>query len=198
MPQGALPPIWTRRLAAMCAALALVGCAAKAAPPEARPMAPEASAPAPAPAASPAYAAAAKAFAEGDYRLAAALFDTLAKDASDPALAQRAAYGQACSLLAVAETKDEFKAALAKWRQWEAMPARPGALEDPRMLGPVLKNSHQPGDNRDAVRPSKADADCAKRLADKEKEVRLLVNQIKALEKIHREIQERKKELSSP
>jgi len=162
------------------------------------PALPVVSAPAATPAVSPEYGKAEAAYAGGDYRRAAELFDALGKDASDPVLARRAAYGLACSLLMSAETREEYKGALGKWNQWAAMAPVDGTREDPRMLGPLLQILRQPGDGREAPRPSKADADCAKRLADKDKEVRLLNNQIKALEKIHREIQERKKEISSP
>jgi len=199
MPQGALRKVWMRRLAVLGAVVALAGCVAKNNQVQPELVVVGVSGKAPTPAVSPAYETATAAYAGGDYRRAAELFDSLAATAPDSALEQRAAYGLACSLLMAAETREEYKIALAKWSQWQAMPPRPDAPEDPRMLTPLLKILRQPwDDNRVAAKFSKADAECTKRLADKEKEVRLLVNQIKALEKIHREIQERKKELSSP
>jgi outer membrane protein assembly factor BamD (BamD/ComL family) len=198
MPQGALLKVWARRLAALGAVFALAACVAKNNQVQPEPAAPEVAARTPAPVVSQAYETAAAAYAAGDYHRAAELFEPLARDDAAPALAQRAAYGLACSLLLAAETRDDYKAALAKWSQWQALAPRADAPEDPRMLTPLLHVLRQPSDNREAAKFSKADAECAKRLTEKEKEVRLLNNQIKALEKIHRDIQERKKELSSP
>ncbi|MBF0481042.1 MAG: hypothetical protein HQK81_11195 [Desulfovibrionaceae bacterium] len=204
MPAGALFTIWARRAVAIGAVFALAGCAAGNHPaqPEstglANPANAEIAAKAQMPGVSQMYETAAAAYGGGDYRRAAELFGVLAGDAADPVLARRAAYGQACALLLAAGAPEEYAAALAKWNAWAATPPRPEIAEDPRMLAPLLQVQRQPGGARDAAKPSKADAECARRLADKEKEVRLLVNQIKALEKIHREIQERKKELSSP
>jgi hypothetical protein len=202
MPQGALRKIFGRGAVLACAVLLAAGCAAKSVTRDVPPVDTKVARDREAPADTSAYDWAAAVFARGEYRRAAELFDALSADAVDPALRRRAAFGSACSLLAAVETRDDFKAAKAKWKQWEALAAAENmgssSGEDPKMLSPWLKNLRHPAENREAAKTAKADADCAKRLAEKEKEVKLLTNQIKALEKIHREIQERKKELSSP
>ena len=147
-----------------------------------------------------AYAQGLHAFWIGGYKTAAALFESLARRPDDHPFRSKALFGLACAKLAGAENQEELKAARAIWQEWEQ--ASSGTLDqaDPRMITPFLLNAKlvlgskesrefkpQPG------KPGASDQDMVRRLQEKEKEVMLLQKQIKALEAIHREIQEKKK-----
>lgn len=141
-----------------------------------------------------------QAFWTGGYKLAATLFESLARRVDDQAYRSKALYALACSKLAGAENQDDFKAALGVWHEWEQASSGSLSQADPRMLTPFLLNSKllsQSKEVRDSKsqvsKPSSGEQDLAKRLQEKEKEVLHLQKQIKALEAIHREIQEKKK-----
>ena len=70
-----------------------------------------------------------------------------------------------------------------------------GNGEDPRLLIPLI-HVFRPAF---AVKEAKAagDKECAKKLAEREQQVRRMQQQVKALETIHREIQEKKKGLTN-
>jgi len=144
------------------------------------------------------YAKAMGAFQTGDFQNAAARFEHLAGKDDNPAHAAKALYGLACSLLAKARSQDDMAAALAVWRKWQEIPNGPVHLVDPRMLTPFLENPNiflqREQSDRQRPQPSKPnEPDLAKRLQEKEKRIQLLQKQLKALEVIHQEIQEKKK-----
>jgi hypothetical protein len=134
-----------------------------------------------------------KAYWLGDYKRAAQVFEGLGNRTPDQNFNSKARYALACARLAAAGSQEEFNQALAQWLEWEKQSAATDCLADPRLLTPILKNYKISGASKEQrmLRPS--DSDCLKRLQDKEKEVINLQKQIKALETIHREIQEKKK-----
>ncbi|GFK92478.1 hypothetical protein NNJEOMEG_00303 [Fundidesulfovibrio magnetotacticus] len=148
-----------------------------------------------------AYTQAVEAFWSARYKAAAALFESISRRQDDQAYRARALFGLACARLAAAQNQDDLKAARDIWRQWEMASVGDPAQSDPRMLSPFLQNDRllaPARENREArpllpPKPAPADADLARRLQEKEKEVLHLQKQIKALETIHREIQEKKK-----
>lgn len=132
----------------------------------------------------------------GDYKTSAVLFESLARRVDDQAFRSRALYGLACSKLAVASTPDEMNAARAAWKDWERASSSSLNMDDPRMLSPFVESPRffpAVKDGREPKPQARNDQEMAKRLQEKEKEVLLLQKQIKALEAIHREIQEKKK-----
>lgn len=144
-----------------------------------------------------------EAFWRGEYILAGALFESVARKVDDQAYRAKALYGLACARLASASDAQELKAALDTWLEWEkSVIAQEGQI-DPRMLTPFVRsvklNAPPAKDVREGKaqavisKPAATDQDLAKRLQEKEKEVLHLQKQIKALETIHREIQEKKK-----
>lgn len=148
-----------------------------------------------------AYSQAIEAFWTAQYKTAAALFESLARRQDDQAYRARALFGLVCARLASAQNQEDLKAAREIWREWEmAFVGGDLCQMDARMLGPFLQNDklHSPArENREArtllPKPAPAEPDLARRLQEKEKEVLHLQKQIKALETIHREIQEKKK-----
>ena len=153
-----------------------------------------------------AYARGLDAFWRGEYVLAAALFESVARKMDDQAYRSKALYGLACSRLAGASDAQDVKTALETWLEWEKTVMSQEGQIDPRMLTPFVRNvnvklnAQAARDNREArsqsqaaARPAVSDQDLARRLQEKEKEVLHLQKQIKALETIHREIQEKKK-----
>ena len=141
-----------------------------------------------------------QAFWLGDYKTAATLFERLARRLDDQAFRSKALFALACAKLAGAESQEDFKAAREVWHEWEQASSDSLNQADPKMLTPFIQNFKQFVPAKDShetkLQPSKlspGEQDLAKRLQEKEKEVLLLQKQIKALEAIHREIQEKKK-----
>ena len=90
----------------------------------------------------------------------------------------------------------ELAAALEMFDAWTKKSPPGGSGEDARFLVPLLK-SYKPGF---ALKEQKAamDRDCAKKLTEREEQVRRsLQQQVKALETIHQQIQEKKKGLTN-
>jgi hypothetical protein len=149
-----------------------------------------------------AYARGMDAYWKGDYKTASVLFDSLAKRPDDHPFRARSLFALACAMLAGAQTQADYVLALAAWNDWEAASSGPDGQADPRMLTPFLRGAKLFTPARDArepkpqvsqAKPAPSDADLSRRLQEKEKEVLTLQKQLKALEAIHREIQEKKK-----
>lgn len=147
-----------------------------------------------------AYAEGLHAFWIGSYKSAAALFENLARRPDDHPFRSKALFGLACAKLAGAENQEEFKAARLVWQEWEHASSGAVGQADPRMITPFIQNAKimlGGKESRDFKFPfgkaGTSEQDLAKRLQEKEKEVMVLQKQIKALEAIHREIQEKKK-----
>jgi hypothetical protein len=141
-----------------------------------------------------------QAFWTGNFKTSAVLFENLAGRVDDQAFRARALFGLACSRLASAQNQEDLNAALASWQEWQVISTGSTDLTDPRMLTPFLLNPRlfTPAKDSHESRPQPArqtagEQDLAKRLQEKEKQVLLLQKQIKALEAIHQEIQEKKK-----
>lgn len=142
-----------------------------------------------------------QAFWAGDYKNAAVLFDSLVRRQDDQTLRSKALFGLACARLAGAENPDDLKAAREIWMDWEKGASGTPPQADPRMLTPFVRRAkffappkEQQGVAKpQAVRQSFGEQELLRRLQEKDKEVQHLQKQIKALEAIHREIQEKKK-----
>jgi hypothetical protein len=141
-----------------------------------------------------------QAFWTGNFKTAAVLFENLAGRVDEQTFRARALYGLACARLAGAQNQADMDVALAVWQEWQVISTGSADRADPRMLTPFLRNPRifnlvkEPRDSRpQPARQTAGEQDLAKRLQDKEKQVLLLQKQIKALEAIHQEIQEKKK-----
>jgi hypothetical protein len=163
-----------------------------------------------------------RAFAEQDYPGAAAIFAHLRNHAGDEPTRRAALYAMACTRLIQAEKPADYRSALALWDEWCLQAREACSIEDPRMLTPLLEhllssfNGSLPADASSgdvagvkgaSPTPVKVvrDRECQKQLQEDEREIQRLRGQIKtlkqqieALEAIHRKIQEKKKEVSSP
>jgi len=161
-------------------------------------------------------------FRAGDYKTALELFEVVSTSSEMEALRHKALYAMACSRLALAQDPEQFSAAMNLWELWSNSAPTEALAEDPRMLSPLLERCRLPVQRvkpdayempagnytRPAsVQPVKLikDKDCEKLLQSKEKETQrlrrqleALRHQIEALEAIHRKIQEKKQEVSSP
>lgn len=132
----------------------------------------------------------------GDAELAATLFEQAHQEAVDEPSRRRALYGLACARLLLAQDEKELAKAKALWESWRAASPPGGDGEDPRLMAGLLPN-YRPAF---LVKDLKAacERECDKRLQEKEEEVRRIIQrQVQALEEIHREIQEKKKGLST-
>ena len=78
-------------------------------------------------------------FWNGDYKVAATLFESLARRPDDHSLRTKALFGLACAKLAGAATPEDMKAAQAAWRDWEQASGSEYQA-DPRMLTPFVQN----------------------------------------------------------
>ena len=162
------------------------------------------------------------AFQRGDYRSAQKHFEAVSTRALNATLRRKGLYGLVCTRLVVAQTPEEYNAALNLWELWVQMAPSELVEEDPRMVAQLLPRLYPTeltkispaaevappgssrGSNTPAVRIIK-DKECEKQLRESDRElqrlkrqIRTLRLQIEALEAIHRKIQEKKKEVSSP
>jgi hypothetical protein len=132
----------------------------------------------------------------GDAELAATLFEQAHLGAVDEPSRRRALYGLACARLLLAQDEKELAKAKALWESWRAASPPGGDGEDPRLMAGLLPNYRPAFLVKDLK--SACERECDKRLQEKEEEVRRIIQrQVQALEEIHREIQEKKKGLSS-
>ncbi len=174
------------------------GCAEKAPPPPSQP----ASAPVvqpeetPQKAEDPRYVDAVTALLGGDAELAATLFERALQEAGDESSRRRSLYGLACARLLLAQDEKELAKAKLLWETWRASSPPGGDGEDPRLMAGILPN-YRPAFLLKDMRAA-CEKECDKRLQEKEEEVRRIIQrQVQALEEIHREIQEKKKGLST-
>lgn len=148
-----------------------------------------------------AYAEGLQAFWAGDYKSAAVLFDSLVRRQDDQTLRSKALFSLACARLAGAENPEDLKAAREIWLEWEKGASGTPPQADPRMLTPFVRRAKffaVPKEQAAGVKPqapkqASGEQELLRRLQEKDKEVQHLQKQIKALEAIHREIQEKKK-----
>lgn len=148
-----------------------------------------------------AYAEARQAFWANDFKTASALFESLVRRQGDQAQRSKALFGLACARLAGAENQEDFKSAREIWLEWDKTATVMPDQADLHMLTPFVRRAKFFAPPKEQVRDAKAQAarqsageqDLSRRLQEKEKEVQHLQKQIKALEAIHREIQEKKK-----
>lgn len=188
---------------------ACLGCARhEPAPPVASPE-PVAAVPAPEPAPAPAtpapvraaeretaYDRGVRAYDAGELKKATALWREAATTETDQAARRRALFALAAVKLAQAGSESELSTALDLLDAWDKASPPGGSGEDPRFLLPALR-AFKPAF---AVKEAKTagERECAKKLAEREELVRRTIQQqVKALETIHQQIQEKKKGLSN-
>ena len=162
------------------------------------------------------------AFQQGDYAKAEWYFDMVSKRDVSEGLRRKALYSLACTRLLMAQTPEDYQAALYLWELWNQMTPEQLRDEDPRMMALLLQRLYRadltktsPTDQLAPHPPSKTgdaqavrvvrDRECEKQLRESDQEVqrlrrqiRTLRLQIETLESIHRKIQEKKKEVSTP
>lgn len=136
-----------------------------------------------------------RSFEAGDLRKAGAAWHKCLSEETDPAARQRALFALAAVRLAAASNEIELTRAMDLFDTWANNVPPGGNGEDPRLLIPLV-HAFRPAF---AVKEAKAagDKECAKKLAEREQQVRRMQQQVKALETIHREIQEKKKGLTN-
>jgi hypothetical protein len=162
------------------------------------------------------------AFQQGDYEKAQRCFETVGKREASEGLRRKALYSLACTRLLLAQTAEDYQAALRLWELWNQLSPAQLREEDPRMMALLLPRlysadltktppaSHSVSQplsktgNTQAVRVVK-DRECERQLRESDQEVQRLKRQIRTLrlqietlEAIHRKIQEKKKEVSTP
>ncbi|WP_300155703.1 hypothetical protein [Solidesulfovibrio sp.] len=133
-------------------------------------------------------------FDTGEVKRAMGLWRTAAGTDPDPAVRRKALFAMAAVKLAQANTDAEMAAAMEMFDAWSKASPPGGSGEEPRFLLPALRNLKPAA----ALREQKAalERECAKKLAEREEQVRKSVQQqVRALETIHQQIQEKKKGL---
>ncbi len=190
-----------------CLAIGLgLGCAKKAPPPELPAQTPApALAPAPAPVKpvlvrtierETAYDQGLRAYEAGELKRATSLWREACTAETDPAVRQKALFALAAVKLAQAGNDAELSTAMDLLEAWAKNSPSGGSGEDPRFVLPMLR-SFKPGFAFKEFKTA-TEKECAKKLAEREEQVRRsLQQQVKALETIHREIQEKKKGLTN-
>ncbi len=137
-----------------------------------------------------------RAYDAGKLKKAVAAWREAADHGDDPAVRQRALFALAAVKLAQAGNETELAAALELFDTWEQNALPGGSGEDPRFLVPVVRTFKPAFVVKEAK--SAAEKECTRRLAVREDQVRRgLQQQVRALETIHREIQEKKKGLTN-
>ncbi len=140
------------------------------------------------------------AFRAQDYATAHDLFERLSHEAQDRALRRQALFGLACVRLVQAQSPEEMKRALNAWSIWEEQSPPTVSSEDPRLLTPVLQRL--PALMEKPVRvigrtakPTAAPTEWAKTVEEKDREIQELKDRLRALESIHRELEEKRRGL---
>lgn len=137
-----------------------------------------------------------RAYDAGEVKRAMTLWREAAALETDQEVRQKALFAMAAVKLAQAGSDAELTAALDMFDAWAKKSPPGGSGEDARFLLPVVR-SFKPAF---ALKEQKAalERDCGKKLAEREEQVRKsLQQQVKALESIHQQIQEKKKGLSN-
>jgi hypothetical protein len=136
------------------------------------------------------------AYEAGEIKRAVTLWREALKIETDPALRQKVLFALASVKLAQAGNETELNSALDLLETWAKGSPPGGSGEDPRMMLPAIRSLKPPF----AVKELKAtmERECSKKLAEREEQVRRsLQQQVKALETIHQQIQEKKKGLKN-
>jgi len=137
-----------------------------------------------------------RAYDAGKLKKAVVAWREAADHGDDPAVRQRALFALAAVKLAQAGNETELAAALDLFDTWEQNALPGGSGEDPRFLVQVVRTFKPAFAVKEAK--SAAEKECTRRLAVREEQVRRgLQQQVRALETIHREIQEKKKGLTN-
>jgi hypothetical protein len=166
------------------------------------------------------------AFERGDYSDASKHFEKLTHTSKNDEIRRKALYGAACIELLEARDAQQISAAMVHWNLWSRTRPINAKVEDPRMLTPFLdrvasfvetnnfenaeklkgilaKKEAENKNLRDQLAAAKAaqsgaasSKSCKEKLKTKDKQIEELKKQIEGLEEIHREIQEKKKEVS--
>lgn len=136
-----------------------------------------------------------QAFDAGQYKKAAATWRECLTETTDPAARQRALFALVAVKILQAGTESDLATAMDMLEEWLKNTPPGGSGEEARLLVPVLR-TFRPGF---ALKEAKnaGDKECAKKLSEKSEQVRRMQQQVKALETIHREIQEKKKGLNN-
>ena len=186
----------------LCLALALLacGCVAKKTsappvpPPPPQAVAPVVVSPACEPTRNSLYDQGVCAYDTGEVKRAMGLWRIASNTDPDAAVRQKALFAMAGVKLAQANTDAEMAAAMELFDAWTKGSPPGGSGEDPRFLLPALKNLKPAA----TLKEQKAtlERECAKKLAEREEHVRKSIQQqVRALETIHQQIQEKKKGL---
>lgn len=197
-------------LALLLAGLALSGCAGRLARPDPDGLEREAGT----------YRAAVRLYEAGESEAARQRFQQLSETAGDPSLRASSRIALAGIELAEADTPEELDAAKEAWKKAvgtaDAGTGRDAAMLAP--LAPLIDRFQLPAPDQNLAKPKivlapprrkcpeqdKLDAaneqlaECRKQRAAQDKRVKQLQDQMKALESIHKEILDKKKEMSGP
>ena len=143
-----------------------------------------------------------RAFHRGEFQKALEIFQDLRESGETDEVRRRGLYGLACVRLILAENARDFHHALSLWEEWSRAAPMGREVEDPRMMSPLLYRVKPPIETPQAITPdateSRRRAACEGRLRDQEREIQHLKHQLEALEAIHQQIQEKKREATSP
>ena len=153
-------------------------------------------APWPEPAKTSSYTLGMRAYDAGDIQHAVVLWREAMATETDPAVRQKTLFALAAVRLSQANNESEFNTAMELLDNWAKKAPPGGNGEDPRMLLPALRLLKP----MVVVKELKAnlERECSRKLSQREDQIRRSVQQqLRALESIHQQIQEKKKGLTN-
>lgn len=131
---------------------------------------------------------------------ALSLFENLARMHPSGSIHRFARYGIACTCMITAKTPTEMEAAMIDWVYWSQQMPEKYQHEDPRLLDQVLHN-YRVYLNKDAQRTKKWQIErkwFQNELKKKQAQIDELQRKIEAIETIHQDIQEKKRQITPP
>lgn len=139
-----------------------------------------------------------KSFWTGRYIESVQSYETIYSTAEDQETRLRALYGLACGKLVLASDPAEYAKAKQLWDKWAMETSIWSKKNNPMMLSlALLRPSWKKPRTQECPPPPKPDLSWQKQLQEKEKEINTLRKQIKDIESLHRQMQEKKKGFGS-
>ena len=140
----------------------------------------------------------------GDYAQARKEFEKLLQRTNDPLLKRKAKFARACSVLAGADSTKEQGQGMRLWEEWALDAPEIFLYENPHLVYPVLKDYYL---HKVAAQKSKEEEQAEqksqqakvkslqKKINKLRQHNRRLLEQLKALEKLYQDLQQRRKNL---
>jgi TolA-binding protein len=140
----------------------------------------------------------------GKYEQSGKEFKRLLKETNDPVLERKTKFALACSALAGAQSTQELAAGMRLWEEWSLDAPENFLYENPHLVYPILKDYYL---HRSTAQKAKEEEEAQQKTQQAEvkslqkkvdklrQDNRRLLKQLKALEKLYQELQQRRQNL---